>query len=79
MGTRYTITYKSGREQQLVDYPTGGSPGAGIRREFEKYLKDGKQAKFLFQIRDHNGQHANTNVELSIDFRDVSSVLMHEI
>lgn len=78
MAERYTLVFKSGHQMQLVD-KSGGGHMTQVLSEYEKYLKDGNQKTYRFSFRDRNDNVANPNIRACIDFREVSSIIQHDI
>ncbi len=79
MAIQFSVRYKSGTEIQFTHRPLGGPWPANIRRGFEQFLKTGKQVDWTYSFRDRTDNTANTNIDYTIDFRDIASITEKEL
>lgn len=76
---QFSVRYKSGAEIQFTHRPDSGQGTANIRRAFEQFLKTGNQTNWTYGFRDRTDNTANTNIDYTIDFKDIASVTEKEV
>jgi len=79
MYIQYSVRHKSGVEIKLIHRPVGGYLTVAIRRDFEKFLESGAQHKWTYSFRDRMDNVANTNIDYTIDFKDIASITEQEM
>ncbi len=79
MAIQFSVRYKSGAEIQFTHRPLGGPGPANIRRAFEQFLKTGKQSEWSYSFRDRLDNTYNTNIDYTIDFKDIASIIEKEL
>ncbi|BAN48193.1 hypothetical protein PCA10_24610 [Metapseudomonas resinovorans NBRC 106553] len=74
------MQYKSGKEIQFIHRQVSSPGPVNIRVKFEDFLKTGKQDVWTFHFRDRpNGDPVvNNNIQFTVDFKDLSSVVETE-
>lgn len=72
---KYTIVYKSGHEIQLARAVNWSPVPTNIRVAFEEYLKTGRQTEFAYKFSSIPPKPSNPDIDLVIDFRDISTIL----
>ncbi|PRA17630.1 hypothetical protein CQ014_07190 [Pseudomonas lurida] len=79
MAVQFSVRYKSGAEILFTHRPVAMPGPANIRRAFEEFLKTGKQSNWTYNFRDRTDDTVNTNIDYTIDFKDITSITEKEL